>query len=128
MQETIVDLSFQQHLQARVRGEVICPRDERYDPARRVWNGRIDRYPALIVRCADLTDVLASSSSPGEKTWPWLCAAGVTVWLVIPSVMVASSSTSHPCKVYGSILSGALCRRRRGSPWVNSCAPFRPLD
>src|SRR5215472_1334015 len=60
MQETIVDLSFQQHLQARVRGEVICPRDERYDPARRVWNGRIDRYPALIVRCADLTDVLAS--------------------------------------------------------------------
>ena len=59
MQKTINNISFQ-HLQARVRGEVICPHDEHYDPARRVWNGRIDRYPTLIVRCADLTDVLAS--------------------------------------------------------------------
>src|SRR6266700_2963935 len=59
MQKTIKNISFP-HLQARLRGEVICPRDEHYDPARRVWNGRIDRYPALIVRCADLTDVLAS--------------------------------------------------------------------
>ncbi len=59
MQKTIKNISFQ-HLQARLRGEVICPRDEHYDSARRVWNGRIDRYPALIVRCVDLTDVLAS--------------------------------------------------------------------
>ena len=45
-------------LKARIRGEMICPGDVYYDQARRVWNGRIDRYPALIVRCADITDVL----------------------------------------------------------------------
>jgi hypothetical protein len=45
-------------LQARLRGEVICPGDARYERSRRVWNGRIDRYPALIVYCADPDDVL----------------------------------------------------------------------
>jgi FAD/FMN-containing dehydrogenase len=49
-----------QRLRARVRGEVICPGEEHYDLARRVWNGRIDRYPALIVRCINRTDVLAA--------------------------------------------------------------------
>ncbi|HEX6556488.1 MAG TPA: FAD-binding oxidoreductase [Ktedonobacteraceae bacterium] len=45
-------------LRTRVRGAVISPDDTYYDQARRVWNGRIDKYPALIVRCADITDVL----------------------------------------------------------------------
>lgn len=47
-------------LQTRLRGEVIRPEDEHYDQARRIWNGHIDKYPALIVRCADLTDVLTA--------------------------------------------------------------------
>jgi FAD/FMN-containing dehydrogenase len=37
---------------------VIFPYDERYDRSRQVWNGRIDRYPALIVYCTDANDVL----------------------------------------------------------------------
>ncbi len=41
-----------------MRGEVILPQDERYDEARRVWNGRVDKYPFVIVRCLDVTDVL----------------------------------------------------------------------
>ena len=46
-----------QALQARLQGEVICPGDERYDCARRVWNGRIDRSPYGIVYCAGPNDV-----------------------------------------------------------------------
>ena len=42
---------------ARLRGEVILPDDEGYHSARRVWNGRIDAYPAMIIRCANRTDV-----------------------------------------------------------------------
>src|SRR3954468_534872 len=41
-----------------VRGEVIRPVDEGYDAARAVWNGAIDRHPALIVRCAGVADVM----------------------------------------------------------------------
>ncbi len=47
-------------LQARLRGDVICPSDALYERSRRVWNGRINRYPALIVYCADPDDVLTT--------------------------------------------------------------------
>ena len=45
-------------LKASVRGEVIVPGDGDYEAARRVWNGLIDRRPALIVRCSGVADVL----------------------------------------------------------------------
>ena len=37
--------------------EVIRPGDEAYDRARRVWNGAIDRHPALVVRPESARDV-----------------------------------------------------------------------
>ncbi len=49
-----------QALKASLHGELISPADVRYESARRVWNGMIDKYPALIVRCADSADVVSS--------------------------------------------------------------------
>jgi FAD/FMN-containing dehydrogenase len=40
-------------------GELITPRDERYDAARAVWNSAIDRRPALIARAHTTADVAA---------------------------------------------------------------------
>ena len=40
--------------------ELISPDDTRYDQGRRVWNGMIDRRPALIVSCRGVADVVAS--------------------------------------------------------------------
>ena len=57
MQRAIKDATFQ-HLRTSLHGELVCPGDEGYDQARRVWNGRVDRYPSLIVYCADTTDIL----------------------------------------------------------------------
>jgi FAD/FMN-containing dehydrogenase len=47
-------------LKAALRGEVIQPGDPAYDAARRVYNGMIDKRPALVARCADVADVLAA--------------------------------------------------------------------
>src|SRR5215217_121854 len=42
------------------RGELLAPRDAGYDAARAVFNGMIDRRPALIARCVDVADVRAA--------------------------------------------------------------------
>ncbi|WP_019588394.1 FAD-binding oxidoreductase [Deinococcus apachensis] len=47
-------------LRASVRGELIRPGDPGYEGARALFNGMIDRHPALIVRCTDVADVVAA--------------------------------------------------------------------
>ena len=41
-----------------LRGQLLRPGDDNYDEARRVWNGMIDKRPALIVRAAGVADVI----------------------------------------------------------------------
>lgn len=48
-------------------GTTIRPDDEGYDEARRVFNGMIDRRPALIARCADVDDVVAVVNLARER-------------------------------------------------------------
>src|SRR5213082_1995680 len=47
-------------LKASLRGELIQPNDEGYDAARKVYNGMIDKHPALIAPCADVADVITA--------------------------------------------------------------------
>ena len=47
-------------LQARVRGELIQRGDPSYEEARKVFNGMVDKRPALIARCAGVADVIAA--------------------------------------------------------------------
>jgi FAD/FMN-containing dehydrogenase len=42
------------------RGDVITPDDGRYDEARAIWNGAVDRRPGLIARCTGIADVAAA--------------------------------------------------------------------
>src|SRR5512135_2682037 len=49
-----------QELRAKLRGQLITPSDADYEPARRVYNGMIDRRPGAIARCVDAADVIAS--------------------------------------------------------------------
>ena len=47
-------------LEAVFSGDLIGPSHARYDVARRVWNGSIDRHPALIAQCGTAGDVAAA--------------------------------------------------------------------
>ncbi len=52
------DSQVSQNLRSHFKGDLIYPKDTGYADARRVWNGMIDRYPALIARCIDRADVI----------------------------------------------------------------------
>jgi FAD/FMN-containing dehydrogenase len=45
-------------LAQKLRGPLLQPADADYEQARRVWNGNVDRRPALIARCTGVADVL----------------------------------------------------------------------
>lgn len=47
-------------LRAAFKGELVQPGDPTYDEHRKIWNGSIDRRPALIARCADADDVISA--------------------------------------------------------------------
>ena len=45
-------------LGGRLRGALVRPGDPDYDSVRKVWNGMVDKRPALIARCAGAADVV----------------------------------------------------------------------
>jgi hypothetical protein len=68
-------------LRHALRGELILPADELYDEARSVWNGMIDRRPALIVRCTGTSDVIAAVG---------FARGGRDVWLAVALLVFAA--------------------------------------
>ena len=47
-------------LKGRLRGPVLVPHEPAYEESRTVWNGMIDRNPAVVVRCLGTADVIAA--------------------------------------------------------------------
>ena len=45
------------NFEANLRGDLIQRSDERYEEARKLYNGMIDKRPLLIARCVDVADV-----------------------------------------------------------------------
>jgi FAD/FMN-containing dehydrogenase len=65
--EPTVDGEALEAFVAGVRGDVLRPGDEGYDAARAIWNGLIDRRPALIVRCTGAADVVDAVNFAREQ-------------------------------------------------------------
>jgi FAD/FMN-containing dehydrogenase len=57
---TSLDPKLATELAEKVSGPVLGPEDAKYDDARALYNGLIDRRPALIVRCRTKDDVAAA--------------------------------------------------------------------
>ncbi len=56
---TSIDAAHVNDLQQAVAGEVCLPGTPGYDTTCSLWNGAITRRPALVVRCAEVADVVA---------------------------------------------------------------------
>lgn len=56
--EAVLEDGAVEAFKARLRGALLRPSDDGYDDARAIWNGMIDKRPALIVRCTGAADVV----------------------------------------------------------------------
>ena len=66
-QTRILEAAALEELRAGLRGEVISPTDATYEEARRVWNGAIDRRPAVVARCAGVADAITALGFAREQ-------------------------------------------------------------
>ena len=103
-------------------GELVPPGDPAYDERRRIWNGSIDRRPALIARCAGVADVIAAirfarqtglivAVRGGGHSWPGLsvCDGGVVIDLSLMKGIRVDPDT-HTVRVQPGVLLGELDR------------------
>ena len=51
-------------------GEIFVPGDSGFDESRAVWNAMIDRRPAVIARCGNIDDVIASVKLASDRKLP----------------------------------------------------------
>src|SRR5690348_15428019 len=63
---TLDDIAVQA-FKAGLRGELIRPEDAGYGAARQLYNGMIDKRPALIARCVDVADVIGAVNFAREQ-------------------------------------------------------------
>src|SRR5438552_14454062 len=61
---------------AAFRGSVLRGGDPDYDVRRKIWNGSIDKRPAVIVRCAGVADVIAAVKFGRESGLPVAVRSG----------------------------------------------------
>ncbi|HEU4412122.1 MAG TPA: FAD-binding oxidoreductase [Polyangiaceae bacterium] len=91
MTPTSLDAATIQSLRANFSGELVAPGDRQYDEARAVWNGHIDRRPALVARCRGAADVMAAVRFARER-----------------DVRVAVRGGGHAVAGYGTIDGGLV--------------------
>jgi FAD/FMN-containing dehydrogenase len=109
-------------LQTEISGEVIAPWDDGYDRARALWNGTVDKRPALIVRCRSTRDVSACLRAARDAGLPAAVRGGghnvagnalVEGGLVIdlsPMHEVAVDTSARTAKIQGGATLGHVDR------------------
>ncbi len=107
-------------LQTSFRGDLVRPGDAGYDEHRKIWNGSIDRRPALIARCTGVADVqaairfarsqdLLAAVRGGGHSFPGLsvCDDGMVIDLA-PMKGVQVDPESRIARVQAGVLLGEL--------------------
>jgi FAD/FMN-containing dehydrogenase len=109
-------------LTAGLRGHVIGRDDPGYDETRRIWNGSIDRRPALIARCAGVADVMSAvkfarqhglqvAIRSGGHSFPGLSVADDALMIDLsPMKGVRVDPVERTARVQAGVLLGELDR------------------
>jgi FAD/FMN-containing dehydrogenase len=118
--ETELDRASLRELSAAFTGTLIARGDPGYDEQRRVWNGSIDRSPALIARCRSAEDVAATlrfarqtglpmAVRSGGHSFPGLsvCDDGIVVDLGLMKA-IEIDSEARTASVQAGVLLGEL--------------------
>ena len=109
-------------LQEGFRGELHRPADTGYEDARKVWNGSITRFPALIARCAGVADIIAAvkfakdnglllAVRGGGHSYPGLsvCDGGLVIDLSLMKG-IRVDPEAHTVRAQAGVLLGELDR------------------
>ena len=71
--------------EAPFRGSVVRPDHPDYDTHRKIWNGSFDKHPALIIRCAGVSDVIAAVKFGRESGLPSTgTSTAASTWAAAP--------------------------------------------
>jgi FAD/FMN-containing dehydrogenase len=114
-------------LAEHVRGDVIAPGHPDYNEARRVWNGMIDRRPALIVRCADADDVTTAIRFASEHDLPLAVRGGghnVAGTAVVDEGLVVDLSAMRAVRIDAA---GRTVHVQGGATWADVDRVTAPL-
>jgi FAD/FMN-containing dehydrogenase len=76
MQSSAISATGALELEAAFQGQRFGPGDDGYDAARAVYNGMIDKRPALIARCSGVADVIDAVNLAREKKLPLAVRCG----------------------------------------------------
>jgi FAD/FMN-containing dehydrogenase len=119
---TAIDPRALAELASSFSGELVRPGDRSYDRLRAVWNGSIDRRPALIAACRDADEVVAAlrfarnlqlplAVRGGGHSFPGLsvCDDGVVIDLA-PMRSVRVDPVARTARVQAGVLLGELDR------------------
>jgi len=71
-----IDSEAVDSLEASLQGDVVRAGDAEYDDVRKLYNAMIDKRPALIVRCHDVADVMASVAFARDNGLPLAIRGG----------------------------------------------------
>ena len=111
----------------RLVGEVITRDHAAYETARRVWNGMIDKRPAVIARCADADDITVAVRFAAEHGLPLAVRGGghnVAGTAVVDDGLVIDLSAMRAVRVDDS---GGTVHVQGGATWADVDRVTQPL-
>ncbi len=65
-----LDMEALSDLKAAIKGDIILPGDRAYESARHLWNARVDKHPAMVVRPAEPMDVACAVAFARQQELP----------------------------------------------------------